>query len=456
MKLAAKLILVFVIGVLGIVAVFSWQTIRRQSDWEESRRSDHANDVVGAITPAINEAYRNGGTVTIQQVVEISARYVPGQSLRWVEGDQSREEAKTVTSKSVSRLSVSVEDDGAISRKFVPLVIDGTEVGGVEVSESTTNRDRFIQGSVVASLLSLLGVAALSSAVIYFGGVFLVAKPLGILNEQVRRIGQGELPQPPALESNDELGSLALAISQMSQQLHRQQDTIRHTDRLGTVGTLAAGMAHEMGTPLNVVAGRANLIASGQLSPEEVNQSARTIKSEAERMTAIIRQLLDFARRSSADHVAIDVRSIAKKTSDLIQPLAAKSSCHLALEMDDEPCEINGDATQIQQVLTNLITNAIQAMPRGGNVGVTVRRLGSSDGTKICIRVTDEGDGIDSADIDRVFEPFYTSKDIGQGTGLGLSIAYGIVKDHGGEIKVESGNDQPTTFTIYLPATDQS
>lgn len=455
MKLAAKLILVFMLGVLGIVALFSWQTIRRQYEWDEARRSEHADDVVGAITPAINDAYRNGGVVTIQEAVEVSAQYIPGQNLRWVDGVKTREAKAKVMSRRVSRISVSDKDGSTVAHTFVPVVIDGTEAGSIEVSESMSNHERFIRGSLFASILSLVGVATLSGVVIYFGGVQLVGKPLGKLIEQVHEIGNGNLSQPPVLNSKDELGSLALAISQMSERLEQQQNTIRHTDRLGTVGTLAAGMAHEMGTPLNVVAGRANLIASGKLSPEEVEQSAKTIKSEAERMTTIIRQLLDFARQSPTAHSVIDVRDVAKATCDLIEPLAGKTSVKITLQNDDRPCQVKGDATQIQQVLTNLMTNAIQAMPDGGIVSVSVEQQDFPGKGRICMRVADVGGGIDSEDVKRIFEPFYTTKDVGQGTGLGLSIAYGIVKEHGGEIEVESSKSKPTTFSVYLPATDR-
>ncbi|WP_182870032.1 sensor histidine kinase [Rhodopirellula sp. JC639] len=455
MKLAAKLILLFMLGVLGIVALFSWQTIRRQLRWDEQRRADHANDVVGALRPAIDDAYRNGGVVTIQQAIEVTARHVPGQQLRWVDGVPAAESETKITSRQVSQISVADKDGQTVARTFVPIEIDGSEAGGVEVSESMEHHDQFIRESLIASLLSLVGVAALSGMMIYFGGVQLVGKPLARLIDQVHQIGAGKLPQPPAFERNDELGSLAQAISQMSRQLDQQQNTIRHTDRLGTVGTLAAGMAHEMGTPLNVVAGRAGLIASGKLSAEEVRQSAETIKSEAERMTTLIRQLLDFARQSPATHTKIDLGQIARTTCDLIEPIAEKSSVQINLARDDQPYFIHGDATQIQQVLTNFLTNGVQAMPDGGTVTVTLQRQKTGPTNQIGIHVTDQGGGIPPEQIDHVFEPFYTTKDVGQGTGLGLSIAYGIVQEHGGDIDVQSEPNAGTTFRVHLPAADQ-
>lgn len=450
MKLAAKLILVFMLGVLGIVALFSWQTIRRQHEWDEARQAEHADDVVAAITPAINDAYRNGGVVTIQEAVEVSAQYMPRQGLRWV--DDTREANPKLTTRRFSRISISDKDGSSVAHTLVPLTIDGNNIGGVEVSQSTEQHDRFIRGSLLASLLSLLGVASLSGVVIYFGGIQLVGRPLDKLIDQVHQIGDGKLVQSPVLTSNDELGALAVAISQMGQKLDQQQNAIRHADRLSTVGTLAAGVAHEMGTPLNVVAGRANLIASGKLSSEEVAQSARTIKSEAERMTAIIRQLLDFARQSPTKHSIIDVGEIARTTCELIKPLAEKSSCKIDLRMEERAYQVQGDATQIQQVLTNLITNAIQAMPDGGTVTVSVEDVTATDDDRVCIRVSDEGEGIKSEDLPRIFEPFFTTKDVGLGTGLGLSIAYGIVNEHGGQINVESSPNKPTTFNVFLPS----
>ncbi|MCS7471142.1 HAMP domain-containing histidine kinase [Stieleria sp. ICT_E10.1] len=456
MKLAAKLILLFMLGVLGIVALFSWQTIRRQLKWDEELRANHVDDVVGALKPAIDDAYRNGGVVTIQQAIEVTARHIPGQELRWVEGVPAGDSETKITSRKVSRISVSDKDGETVAHTFVPLEIDGSQAGGVEVSQSMEQQEQFIRDSMIASLLSLLGVAALSGMMIYFGGVRLVGKPLEKLIDQVHQIGAGKLPQPPALKRSDELGSLAQAISLMSRQLDQQQNTIRHTDRLGTVGTLAAGMAHEMGTPLNVVAGRAGLIASGKLSPEEVRQSAQTIKSEAERMTTLIRQLLDFARQSPTTHTRIDIGQIARTTCDLIEPIADKSSVKIDLRGGDQAYPIRGDATQIQQVLTNFLTNAVQAMPDGGTVTVALERRQSSRGDRMVVHVTDHGRGIPREQLDHVFEPFYTTKDIGQGTGLGLSIAYGIVREHGGDIEVQSEENVQTTFTVSLPAADET
>jgi signal transduction histidine kinase len=220
------------------------------------------------------------------------------------------------------------------------------------------------------------------------------------------------------------------------------------------VGTLAAGVAHELGTPLNVISGRAELIASGKLSAEEIEMSARTIKSEAERMTSIIRQLLDFARQVPSPLVTVDVGKIASDACDSMRSLAKRSNVEIMLNRVGQTATVRGNSTQLQQVFTNLLSNAIQAMPGGGMIHVFLAQ--ETDGNFISISVTDSGVGIERESLSRVFEPFYTTKDVGQGTGLGLSIAYGIVRGHGGEIKVESEPGKLTKFHVSLPLASES
>ena len=448
MKLAAKLILLFLVGVLGIVSLFSWQILQRQSEWDQQLRETHAKNLVETLDPAITTAYRDGGVVTVQRVVEISTQKLTGPHMRWIDGkERSTLEKQTLTHR-VSTVVVAPSDDNPIGYSYVPLVVDGKDAGAIEVAIPMEPQAAYSRASLYESILSLLGVAILSGSVIFLGGIHWVGKPLKKLVEQVNTIGQGNFPQPAVLSSSDELGRLAKAISQMSYRLSEQRDTIRHTDRIGTIGTLAAGVAHELGTPLNVVSGRAGLIATGKLSGAEIEASAKTIKSEADRMTVIIRQLLDFARQTPSSHSLIKTREIVLSTCDIMRPMAKNANVELITDIPEDPFSIAGDAAQVQQVLTNLIRNAIQAMPDGGVL--TIEMLREQTG-KVCIQITDTGVGMKSEDIDRAFEPFFTTKDIGMGTGLGLSIAYGIVSEHGGEIKIKSRLGAGTTFRVLFP-----
>ena len=150
-------------------------------------------------------------------------------------------------------------------------------------------------------------------------------------------------------------------------------EQLRHADRLKTVGRMASGIAHELGTPLSVVAGRAGLIGSGKLTADEVAQSAAAIKAESDKMTKIIRQLLDFARASTPHKAAVDLRQVVGQTVDLLRPLAEKRNVELRLAAGGDPAVAEIDAGQIQQVLTNLIVNAVEAMPGGGKADIAVR-----------------------------------------------------------------------------------
>jgi signal transduction histidine kinase len=316
-------------------------------------------------------------------------------------------------------------------------------------------------------------MALLGTMMVLIVGVRWVGYPLERLIEKTERIGRGDFSGPLKVKGTDELSRLSLAVNSMCDQLNEQQQTIRaesaeriaaleqlrHADRLKTVGRLAAGIAHELGTPLNVIAGRAALIAGRRLDPSEVLASASTIKAEADRITGIVQQLLVFARRRTPQRNQIDLRHVVADTVHLLQPLADKSQIQLCVAGDGQPREAWIDAGRIQQVLTNLVMNAVQSMPNGGEI---VIRL---DTRRDCppdqpleepqevqaVSVEDQGTGIAADELQQVFEPFFTTKEVGEGTGLGLSIAYGIVQEHGGWIDAASEPGRGSTFTIYLP-----
>jgi signal transduction histidine kinase len=369
--------------------------------------------------------------------------------LRWVDETERLVLERKILARRVSTFFPLDSDGGQIDYSYVPLVVDGNNAGAIEVAMPVEPEAEHVRASLLGSLLSMLGVAVLSAGVIFLGGVRWVGRPLQKLVEQVNAIGKGNFFQPPALQSNDELGRLATAISKMSHQLGDQRETIRHTDRLGTIGTLAAGVAHELGTPLNVVSGRAGLIATGKLSFEEVEASAKTIKAEADRMAVIIRHLLDFARQAPTAYAPMNVSDVVLKTCEILRPVAHDAKVDIVTEIPPGPFRIHGNAAQIQQVVTNLIRNAIQAMPGGGKMTVRIQHDGKN---RVCVEVVDTGVGMMREAMDRVFEPFYTTKDVGEGTGLGLSIAYGIVSEHGGEIQVTSEVGTGTTFRVFLPS----
>jgi signal transduction histidine kinase len=235
-------------------------------------------------------------------------------------------------------------------------------------------------------------------------------------------------------------------------------EQLRHADRLSTVGKLASGIAHELGTPLNVISGRASMIATKEVEGAESIESARIVVQSADRVTGIIRQLLDFARRRGPQRAEEDLGAIAQQTTSLLRTLAGKK--RVTLEVAGEPHVVaDVDSAQLQQALTNLVVNAIQAANQGGNVSVTLGAeratpppdVGGDERETAFLRVKDDGPGMSDEVLAHVFDPFFTTKGVGEGTGLGLSVAWGIARDHGGWIAAESAPGEGATFTLHLP-----
>jgi signal transduction histidine kinase len=200
------------------------------------------------------------------------------------------------------------------------------------------------------------------------------------------------------------------------------------------------------------------MIAGSETTPAETLDYARVIVEATDRMTRIIKQLLEFARRKGTDKTTCALEPLARRTLDMLSPLAAKRDVRLVLSAAGETLAF-ADASALEQVMTNLVVNAVQSMTRPGTVTVEVGKerstppafVGGPSVVLATVRVTDEGEGIREDDVARVFEPFFTTKDVGEGTGLGLSVAYGIVQEHGGWIAVESAVGKGSAFTVYLP-----
>jgi signal transduction histidine kinase len=248
--------------------------------------------------------------------------------------------------------------------------------------------------------------------------------------------------------------------NRLEREVSARQDALgqlRHAERLTTIGRLASGIAHEIGSPLNVISGRAELIASGTLSPETVKSSAQIVIEQTERVAVIIRSLLDFARRGGAQVSRTDLTDLVETTALLLGPGAAKAGIEIVCT--GTHVEANLNRSEMQQVITNLLINAIDAMPRGGKIEIDTRvektrRPGHRSAKALeyaVVRVRDHGTGIASDVLPKIFDPFFTTKDLGHGTGLGLSVAYGIVHDHNGWLSIDTRLGEGTTVSVYTP-----
>ena len=267
------------------------------------------------------------------------------------------------------------------------------------------------------------------------------------------------------------LGVLVLAVVVLdrlrahveSEQRERRYavEQLRRAERLNIIGRLAAGVAHELGTPLNVISGNAELLQSPRLSPEKKAVLLDTIRGQASRISRIVRQLLDFGRGSDVAKERIDLNDLARATVGLLQNTATSRHCTIVFESHAAPIPVVANAPELEQVLSNLVLNGLQAMAGGGALKLTAaieeRPAASASAQRFgAVIVEDEGIGIAPSDLPRIFDPFFTTKEVGEGTGLGLSISYGIIRDHGGLLEVTSRPEAGTRFTALLPLAPES
>lgn len=226
----------------------------------------------------------------------------------------------------------------------------------------------------------------------------------------------------------------------------RQQ--LRLTERVAELGTLAASLAHEIGTPMNVILGRAEMLLQ-RTDDEAMKRGLTIITVQVERMTRLMNQLLACARRDPPNFRPVDLRDVIKNCLDAVEERLNQHGVQVISEQDEELPHIRADSDLMMQVLLNLVLNAVQAMPETGTLRVTA----VCDGEQyIKLTIADTGHGIPSDILPNIFEPFITTKERGKGTGLGLAVVLGIVQEHGGSITVTSTPGQGTTFTLLLPS----
>ena len=483
MKLAAKLVLLFLACLAMVVGVFSFLTMRQTQSFSQDERERHAVDLAATVQSALRASPR--AMADVQQVLIERSAEVHHVRLRLVNPSRPFDSSlrpsvpANLLFSSTEVITFSFPNDAGHDTMYTYVPLRDAAGTHLEVAATQDYWSQRLKRSLISSAIALVAVSAVTSIVILLGGLWMVAWPLEQLVEKVHRVGQGDLSGPIELNQDDELGRLGQAVNEMCEQLTHQRkqiesetqqrlaavEQLRHADRLRTVGRLAAGLAHEIGTPLNVVSGRAELIASGRLSSGDVQESANAIRIQTQRITAIVQELLNFARIKSPQRAQVDLNQLLAESLILIRPMADKQRVSLDLTPMSQTAFAQVDAAQLQQVFTNLLVNAIQACKADGKIEISLKNvpcgqlekeLRKADAPQCAgrywvVTVSDNGQGISPEFIDNIFEPFFTTKDVGEGTGLGLSIAYGIVREHCGCISVESELGVGTKFHVALP-----
>ncbi len=359
-----------------------------------------------------------------------------------------------------------------------------TILGVLDIVYSLEEIDRDMRANVIAIAGFSLGFIVLASLCVSFFVHRLVYVPLRDLETGAERLSSGNLEQPIPVRSADEFGQLAASFNAMTAALGNSQVELREwgrtleqkvekktrelrvaeaetarSEKLASVGLLAAGIAHELNNPLTGILTFATLLRKktpdGSADAEDLDLVIR----ETRRCAVIIRRLLDFAREKTPEKKFADLNRVIEDTVRIIERPASFRDIEITLDLDRQLPPVWLDADLIKQVIMNMLVNAQHAIQGAGSITVRTRRCpepksaepGMPAVSMVEMAIMDTGCGIPEQNLKQIFDPFFTSKEVGKGTGLGLSVSHGIVKAHGGAIKVESKIGEGSTFSVYLP-----
>lgn len=351
----------------------------------------------------------------------------------------------------IEELDISLSKDVTISARdyevfYSQLILRQKKVGFLGIALPTN----FIVATESTSQITLSIIFSLATLGIIVIGYLLavtIARPILRLRDAAVAVGSGDLNQRANIRRRDEIGQLGYEFDKMVANLQDRTSELAQSEKLSAVGQLAAGIAHDVKNPLGVIKGLAEEIEEDMPKNSDTVQYLRTIQDNASRADSILNDLMTFSRQSAFEMKYQNICDTVHRAVRLTSYLARKGYVEIDVETKTDPIMTSFASQQIEQVLINLIQNAVQAMPEGGKLLIKV-----SDGLgNISISVADSGHGIKQENVHKVFDPFYTTKPEGEGTGLGLSVSYGIIKNHQGTIKVKSVIGVGTTFVINLP-----
>jgi two-component system NtrC family sensor kinase len=257
-------------------------------------------------------------------------------------------------------------------------------------------------------------------------------------------------------ELHELVQTLEQKVAQRTQELRAAEAELAQGEKLASIGLLASGIAHELNNPLTGVLTFTTLMRKKAPAGSQDAEDLDLVIRETKRCAAIIKRLLDFAREKVPIKGYFDLNKVVSDTVAFVERSASLQNVEITRRLDPVLPQIWGDADMIKQVVLNILVNAQQAISGPGRIEVSTRRFEGKDKqgkpfSQVEIAFSDTGCGIPEANIERIFDPFFTSKEVGKGTGLGLSVSYGIIKAHGGSIAVESTVGVGTTFRIKLP-----
>ena len=355
-------------------------------------------------------------------------------------------------------------------------------LGVLAIDYSLDDIDRKLRTSMLGIAGFSVGFIGLAALLVGFFVHRLVYLPLRDLEMGAQRLSAGDLDKAIPVRSGDEFGKLASSFNTMTdalrnsraelqdwghtleqkveertQELRRAQAETMRGEKLASVGLLASGVAHELNNPLTGILTFSHLLRQKMPDKSADAEDMDLVIRETKRCAAIIKRLLDFAREKQPEKKFTDLNQVIDDTVRIVERPAHLRDIEITVDLDRTLPPIWIDADQIKQVIMNMLVNAQHAVEEKGTITVTTRRANdprataSEDKPMVAISIVDTGCGIPEKNLKRIFDPFFTSKDVGKGTGLGLSVSHGIVEAHGGLIDVQSKVGEGSTFRVFLP-----
>jgi signal transduction histidine kinase len=500
-----KLVLVTLVVVVVVSFAFTALHLLLSRAWVEEDLKKRALNFAREIAATIGDRREfESGPMLRRQIEQIMAvrqnvlqldilAFAPGATTVIATSDATRrlpfdrkDAAQVVRGHVLSRL-VSGEP-GRYWEVMAPVTLDGAVVGAVAAKFSLDEADALAARARRWALLLAGCSAVLMGLFMAIAVHVIVTRPLGAMLGAVARVKEGDRDATVRVAAADEIGILAGHFNEMmarvnqfsrelesrvqtataeldrrysevrrlNEQLLSMQKSLVQSERLALLGRMMAQVAHEVGTPLHSVAGHLELLRRdlpADVSAETARRLA-IVDAQVARVIEIIAELLDVTRRVPAERGVVDVNRLVADTSDLLRPAFDGAGLRLEIAFAPGRPRVNGHAGQLQQVVLNLLTNALDATPRGGRVSVVTRVAAPS--REVVTDVSDTGPGIPLAERREIFEAFFSTKQPGRGTGLGLFISSQIVREHGGRIDLESEEGAGSRFSMALPAAPET
>jgi signal transduction histidine kinase len=486
MSLSARLILLLTIAVGVVMASGGYLILRQREEILARALRNELQAHAVTLRLALEDSYRAGRIGDAQRLIDhlsdnprVFSVILFDENGRVAVFSNPLEAGKIVESPDAQRVIATGEPVEIVRRRggsevysfIMPVRISSARRGAFEISQPA----EFIKADYARArrdiaLITLALFAAIITVVLLVMRYNLLS-PIKELLGGAKAVGQGDLAyRVIAPSSGNEIAQLASEFNRMAESLAEQRRAaerqaeerlalereLRHSERLASVGRLAAGVAHEMGAPLNVIKGRVEMLRERPDSPVENRaRNLDIIGSQADAITDIVRQLLTLARPFNLRREAIEPARLIAAVVELIEADAAKSGVRIEISQNNHHYSkfVDGDRNLLKQVLMNICVNALHAMAQGGGLLIEVapEEQYRNGRAFVGLRVSDTGSGIAPENIAHVFDPFFTTREVGQGTGLGLSVARRIVEEHDGWIEVANREEGGAAFTIWLP-----